>query len=276
MKYIVKKDMILMDFLLQQYPRKQVKNLLKFKQVQVNQNVISKFDYALTIGDAVIISKETQQTSNLDILYEDDEYIVINKPAGLLSMSDGKEKNKTAYHLVGEYLRKKDRQAKVFIVHRLDRETSGVLLFAKQEKFKNVLQEHWNDIVDTRGYMAVVEGKLQNKQGVIRNYLDENKTHHVYITKNGGKLAITNYRVVKEKKEYSLLEIFLDTGRKNQIRVHMESLGHSIVGDKKYGSRSNPMQRLGLHSHVLGFTHPITKKHMEFKAEMPTIFNRLF
>ncbi|MFV0395999.1 MAG: RluA family pseudouridine synthase [Coprobacillaceae bacterium] len=276
MKYIVKEKNTLLDFLLLHYARKQVKNLLKYKQVQVNNQVVTKFDYLLSVDDQVIISKESKQTNDLDIIYEDSECVVINKPAGLLSMSDGKEKQKTAYHLVGEYLRKKDRQAKVFIVHRLDRETSGVLLFAKQEKYKQLLQARWNDIVYKRGYIAIVEGVLKNKDGVIKNYLDENKTHQVYVTKKGGKLAITKYHVLATNKGYSVVEVFLDTGRKNQIRVHMQHIGHSIVNDKKYGATSNPIQRLGLHAHIFGFQHPVTKKKMEFTAPIPTEFNKIY
>jgi len=265
-----------MEYLLQYHSRKQIKIFLKYKQIYVNQNAITQFDYTLQPGDVLEIHREGIPKSNIDILYEDQECIVINKPSGLLSMSDGKEKDKTAYHQVREYLRKKDRQAKVFIVHRLDRETSGVLLFAKQEKYKNLLQEKWNTIVYKRGYVAIVEGTLKNKQGTIKNYLDESKTHHVYITKKGGKLAITNYKVLQENKGYSAVEVFLETGRKNQIRVHMQSLGHPIVNDKKYGGMSNPIQRLGLHAHILAFTHPTTNKKMEYTAPIPTAFKKVY
>lgn len=276
MKYTITNEIILMEYLLQHHSRKQIKIFLKYKQIYVNQDAVTQFDYPLHPGDIVEINKERKQKINLDILYEDYECIVINKSAGLLSMSDGKERDKTAYHQVREYIRQKDRQAKIFIVHRLDRETSGVLLFAKQEKYKNILQEKWNSIVYKRGYIAIVEGRLQNKQGVIKNYLDENRMHHVYITKKGGKLAITNYKVLQENKGYSVVEIFLDTGRKNQIRVHMQSLGNPIVNDKKYGGVSNPIQRLGLHAHILAFTHPVTNKKMEFNAPMPTEFKKLY
>lgn len=276
MKYTIKDKTVLMDYLLQHHSRKQIKIFLKYKQVYINQEVITQFDYPLQPGDMLEINKEGVKKTNLDILYEDHECIVINKSSGLLSMSDGKERDKTAYHQVREYVRQKDRQAKIFIVHRLDRETSGVLLFAKQEKYKNLLQEKWNSIVYKRGYIAIVEGTLKSKQGIIKNYLDENKTHHVYITKKGGKLAITNYKVLQENKGYSVVEIFLDTGRKNQIRVHMQSLGNPIVNDKKYGGLSNPIQRLGLHAHVLAFTHPTTNKKIEFYAPTPTEFKKIY
>lgn len=276
-KYYVKKESTLMDFLLNHYNKKNVKNLLKFKQVLVNGQVISQFDYQLNINDEIIVDKNASSNSSLDIIYEDKELIVINKPAGLLSMAGGNEKEKTAYHLVGEYLKSKNKNARVFIVHRLDKDTSGVLMFAKNEVMKNKLQNNWNEIVYKRGYLAIVEGKLKNKHGTIKNHLDESKTQMVYISNNGkGKLAITHYKVLKESRYNSLVEVFLDTGRKNQIRVHMQSLGHSIVGDKKYGATTNPIKRMGLHSHVFAFVHPDTKAKMEFKAVVPDEFKKMF
>lgn len=275
-EYQIKEDIELMGFLLNHYNKKSVKNLLKYKQVKVNGKNVSQFNYQLKLGDIVSVDKNNKDKLSFEILYEDDELVVINKPAGLLSISGGHEKEKTAYHLVGEYLRTKDKRAKVFVVHRLDKDTSGVLMFAKNEKIKNLLQKNWNQIVYKRGYLAIVEGKLKKKTGIIKNYLDESKTQMVYITNKGGKLAITNYQVLKESKFYSLVEVFLDTGRKNQIRVHMQSLGHSIIGDKKYGASTNPIKRMGLHSHLFGFVHPITKKKMEFEAKEPQEFKKIF
>ena len=276
-KYLVKKDILLMEFLLNYYNKKNVKNLLKYKLVKVNGEVVSQFNYQLKDSDVITIDKNNLNRSNLDIIYEDDELVVINKPSGLLSIAGGNEKEKTAYHLVGEYLKSKNKNAKVFVVHRLDKDTSGVLMFAKNEVIKNKLQDNWNEIVYKRGYLAIIEGKLKKKIGTIKNYLDESKTQMVYISNNRkGKLAITNYKVLKESRYNSLVEIFLDTGRKNQIRVHMQSLGHSIVGDKKYGSTTNPLKRVGLHSHILAFIHPDSKIKMEFEAVMPEEFKRLF
>ena len=273
MKYRVKKEMVLMDFLLIHYNRKNAKNYLKYKNVYVNNQNITQFDYLLKVDDTVEIKKE--ESSDLKILYEDQEFVVINKPSGLLSMSDGKEKEKTAYHLVSEHVKKENKKNKIFIVHRLDRDTSGVLMFCKNEKIRNQLQEQWNKIVKKRGYIALVEGKLKQKQGTIKNYLSESKTQQVYISRQG-KLAITHYRQVKTNGKYSLLEVFLDTGRKNQIRVHLSSLGHPIAGDKKYGATSNPIKRMGLHSHVFAFVHPDTKARMEFKAVVPEEFKKMF
>lgn len=274
-KYQVKKDILLMEFLLTFYNKNNVKKLLKYRQVKVNNVVISQYNHQLKIGDIVVIDKTETSDYNLNIIYEDKELIVINKPSGLLSIAGGNEKEKTAYHYVSKYLKSKNKEAKVFVIHRLDRDTSGVLMFAKNEVIKNKLQNNWNAIVNKRGYLAIVEGKLAKKKGTIKNYLDESKTQMVYIA-NKGKLAITNYTVLKESRYNSLLEIFLDTGRKNQIRVHMQSLGHSIIGDKKYGASTNPIKRMGLHSHTFAFTHPDTGVKMEFKAPIPDDFKTLF
>lgn len=275
-KYLVKKDILLMDFLLDFYNKKNVKNLLKYKQVKVNGEIISQFNYQLNKDDQVVIDKSEVNEIDLNIIYEDKELIVINKPSGLLSISGGNEKEKTAYHMVANYLKAKNKNAKIFVVHRLDKDTSGILMFAKNEMIKNKLQDNWNTLVFKRGYLAIVEGKLKKKQGTIKNYLAESKTQMVYITKNKGKLAITNYKVLKESSNNSLLEVFLDTGRKNQIRVHMQSLGHSIIGDKKYGAITNPIKRMGLHSHIFAFVHPDTKVKYEFKAPVPEEFKKIF
>ncbi|MCI9629761.1 RluA family pseudouridine synthase [Thomasclavelia cocleata] len=275
-KYLVKKDILLMEFLLNFYSKKNVKNLLKYKQVKVNGRVVSQFNYQLNKGDQVMIDKSEINETDLKIIYEDKELIVINKPSGLLSISGGGEKEKTAYHMVSKYLKAKNKNAKIFVVHRLDKDTSGVLMFAKNEVIKNKLQNNWNTIVSKRGYLAIVEGKLRKKHGTIKNYLAESKTQMVYITNNKGKLAITNYKVLKESSDNSLVEVFLDTGRKNQIRVHMQSLGHSVVGDKKYGAVTNPIKRMGLHCHIFAFVHPDTKAKYEFEAPVPEEFKKIF
>lgn len=276
MKYTVKENTSLMQFLVSHYPRKQVKLFLKYKQVYVNGKPISQFDYPVVLGDSIQIQKEKIGQQRLDILYEDSDYLVINKPAGLLSMSDGKEKQKTAYHVASEYVKQQHHTSKIFIVHRLDRETSGVLLFAKNEQSKKILQEKWNHYVYKREYIAIVEGYLSKKEGTIKSNLAEDKTHRVYVSKKEGKLAITKYQVLQERKGYSVVKVMLQTGRKNQIRVHMASLGHGIVNDKKYGAKSNPLQRLGLHAYALGFTHPKTKQKIECVAPVPDAFTILY
>lgn len=196
---------------------------------------------------------------------------MINKPYGLLSVSAGKETDNTAFSLVSYHLKRKTKNSKVFVVHRLDRETSGVLLFAKNEKMKKLLQNNWNDLVSKRGYIAVVEGKVKPKEATIKSWLKENKEYMVYSTKSksDGKLAITNYKVLQSNDNYSLLEIFIDTGRKNQIRVHMKDIKHPIIGDEKYNSKINPIKRLGLYAHILELTNPLTNKIMTFKIKIP-------
>ena len=270
---IVKKEISLIDFLMQSYNRKNAKNLLKYKQVYVNLQPVTQFDYMLKENDVVEIKKK--ETTSLDIIYEDQEFIVINKPSGMLSISDGKEKEKTAYHMVSEYLKKQDKRNKVFIVHRLDRETSGVLMFCKNEKIRDLLQDNWNNLVFERGYQAVVEGQIK-KQGTLKNYLAQSKSQVVYVTRQDqGKLAITHYQVIKQTKYFSLLDIHLDTGRKNQIRVQLSHIGHPIVGDKKYGAKTNIFKRLALHANRFGFSHPITQKKYLFEAKMPVALTKI-
>ena len=195
----------------------------------------------------------------LDILYEDKFIIVINKPSGLLTISTNKEKERTLFHYVYEYLKQKNKNNKIFIVHRLDKDTSGIVVFAKDERTKFYLQENWNDF--KRGYVAVVEGKVKNKKGVLKSYLMETKTLYTYsVNDKNGKLAITEYEKVLENKKYTMLSLNLKTGRKNQIRVQLSDLGNPIVGDKKYGIKKDPIRRMALHANYLEFIHPKTKE----------------
>ncbi len=269
----VKNQTMLQDFLLDFYNKKNVKKYLKYKQVHVNGSNDVRFDTICQPGDQVEI-KEGSKT-DLDIIYEDDELVVINKPAGLLSIAGGNEKEQTAYHHVSLYLKGKNPQARVFVLHRLDRDTSGILMFAKNEKIKKMLQDNWNEIVTHRGYYALCEGKLPKEKDRIVNYLKETKTQQVYIARDGKK-AITDYEVMKSSSRNTLARIFLRTGRKNQIRVTLASLNCPIVGDKKYGSVTNPIRRLGLHAFCFGFVHPVTKKKFYFETELPEEFERPF
>ena len=207
----------------------------------------------------------------LDIIYEDRSLLVVNKKAGLLTIATAKEKDRTLYHEVYMYLKKKNQ--KVFIVHRLDKDTSGVVLFAKTEKMKLLLQKDWNNLVKVREYLAIVEGKVEKEQAILTNYLMETKTLRTYITNSKkGQLAITKYKLIKYIKDYSVLQVFIETGRKNQIRVQLSNMRNPIIGDKKYGSTKNPIRRLGLHAHRLILINPITKKEMEFLAPIPDSF----
>jgi len=207
----------------------------------------------------------------LDILYEDKFIIVINKPSGLLTISTNKEKERTLFHYVYEYLKQKNKNNKIFIVHRLDKDTSGIVVFAKDERTKFYLQENWNDF--KRGYVAVVEGKVKNKKGVLKSYLMETKTLYTYsVNDKNGKLAITEYEKVLENKKYTMLSLNLKTGRKNQIRVQLSDLGNPIVGDKKYGIKKDPIRRMALHANYLEFIHPKTKEKIVIDIDIPNLF----
>jgi tRNA pseudouridine32 synthase/23S rRNA pseudouridine746 synthase/23S rRNA pseudouridine1911/1915/1917 synthase len=213
----------------------------------------------------------------LAIIYEDDDILVADKPAGLLTMGTDAEKTRTAYYILTDYVRKgcaKSRK-RIFIVHRLDRETSGVVVFAKSEEAKLRLQGQWEDV--EKKYLAVVYGRLTEKAGVITSYLAENRAYVVYSTPDAGKgkLARTAYKVLKETERFSLLEIGLLTGRKNQIRVHLADKGHPVVGDRKYGKSKDAYKRLALHSKSISFKHPISGRQLTFEAEVPGYFKQL-
>ena len=210
----------------------------------------------------------------LDIIYEDKEIIVVNKPTHLLTIGTEDEKINTLYYKVSEYVKKKHKSNKIFIVHRLDKDTSGIVLFAKTQEIKDALQDDWNNLCKTREYTAVVEGKVE-KSGRIEQYLKETKTLLTYVSKNkDGKLAITNYEPIKTSKAYSVVKINIETGRKNQIRVAMNSINHPIVGDKKYGSTKNPVRRVCLHASLLEVKHPFKNYTFKFEAKLPKEFKQ--
>lgn len=214
------------------------------------------------------------KNKKMDIIYEDKELLVINKPAGLLTIATEKEAIYTLYHQVREYVKKQNPKNKIFIVHRLDRETSGIVVFAKNEKLKKYLQEHWNEVAMIREYVGIVVGKVKKKKDTLQSYLAENKNHQVYSTNKKGVLAITNYETLAVNNAYSLLKIRIDTGRKNQIRVQLSELGYPIVGDKKYGVSKNPMGRMGLHASFLQLK--VKNKTYLWKANIPKEFKRMF
>ncbi len=207
----------------------------------------------------------------LDIIYEDKYLIVVNKPPKLLTVATDKEKNRTLFHFVSTYLKQKNKNNKVFIVHRLDFETSGLVLFAKSEKIKQCFQNNWDDV--ERKYIAVLTGKVEKKHDIIESYLMETKTLLTYSTNNSkGKFAKTEYEVISANDKFSIVRINLLTGRKNQIRVHMKDIGHPIVGDKKYGNCKGPYMLLQANS--LKFVHPITKKEVFLELKIPTVFKK--
>lgn len=261
--------------------RNNVKSLLSRRLVAVDGVPVSRFDTPLLPGQKVTILPSSAPRADalpFPILYEDEHLIVVNKPAKLLSVANEKEKLRTAYHMVTDYVKSKRIDDRIYVLHRLDRDTSGVLMFARDPETKELFQAHWNDMIVRRGYLAVVEGVPKPERDTIRSWLVETDTHLVFSGQPGpgAKEAVTSYQVVKAGSGYALLDITIETGRKNQIRVHMKELGCPVAGDKQYGSRTNPIGRLCLHANELAFTHPATGEPVVFKAKMPRDFNRVF
>ena len=280
----VKTQAKLLDFLLENISgmsRNNIKALLKRRQVAVDGAPIAQFDFIVFPGDTVMIGKmrlDRRKPSMVDIIYEDDEMIAINKPQGLLSIASDKEKAITAYRQVTDHVRLTNKHARVFVVHRLDQDTSGVLLFAKNDELRTRWQDKWNDLVIKRGYYAIVAGVPKKEADTLKHYLKETTTHLMYISDRpgDGQLAITNYKVIKASDKYALLDVNIDSGRKNQIRVQLRHIGHPVVGDDKYDTLLNPINRLGLHAYTLKLRHPDHDKVYEFKAPLPASFNNLF
>ncbi len=280
--YTVAESTELLPFLLEMMTkssRNSVKSVLTRGQVAVDGKMVKQHNHLLQVGQTVTILKNQAALNEnkligVSILHEDEDIIVINKEAGLLTMASKNENEMTAYRQLTDYVKNSNPKNRIYIVHRLDRDTSGVLLFAKSEEVKEALQEKWNEIVKERLYTALVEGVVRKKEGTISSWLKESKTFKVYSspTDNGGQHAVTHYKKVQSSKQFSLLEVRLETGRKNQIRVHMEELGHPVAGDKKYGSTVNPIKRLGLHATVLALLHPRTGELVRFHAEVPKAF----
>mgnify|MGYP003086455636 FL=1 len=254
-------------------PRKRIKQYLEHGSIYVNNSRTTKYNYKLNIGNIITIESKNNASLPFDILYEDMHIIVVNKPSGLLTIATDKEKSETLYHKVREYLKVKNKNAKVFIVHRLDKDTSGVVLLAKDEETKNMLQDGWNSNAH-RSYVAVVHGKLKSKSDRCIQYLKETKTNLVYVSKDGLE-AITNYNVVKENDKYTLVAIDIETGRRNQIRVLFNSMGNPIVGDKKYFIKKDNEKRLYLHANRLQVYYPHKKEVMLFETKTPIEFKNI-
>jgi len=262
--------------------RKVIKSVLRDRQVAIDGSPVTQFDHPLKPGQHVEVSWEKSiawpQPKELHLVFEDPDIIVINKPAGLLTVATAKEKRKTAYSMLSSYIKKENPDNKIFVIHRLDRETSGLLMFAKSEIAQKRIQESWSSSISQRTYVGVVEGRVTRREGAITSWLSESKAFIVYSAQNPqhGKKAVTNYKVLQANSNFSLLQINLETGRKHQIRVHMQDIDHPIIGDKKYGSTTNPLRRLGLHARVLAFIHPITAERCHFETPIPEKFISLF
>lgn len=280
----VRDEIILMPFLLQrlkQKSRDNIKSLLRNKRVLVNGQAVTQFNHPLIPGDRVEVRWEAaiegSINRNLSILYEDDHLIVIDKHSGLLTIATDKEKDRTAYTMLSSHVKLQNPANRIFIIHRLDRDTSGVMMFAKSERVQSIMQSEWKERVKERTYIAVVEGQVVEAEGKISSYIYESKSLVMHSSQNPdkGELAVTRFRRLKSNSDFSLLEVNLETGKKNQIRIHMQEMGHSIAGDRKYGASGNPIGRLGLHASVLAFIHPVTGKDMRFELKAPARFRRL-
>lgn len=265
--------------LLKEQSKSSVKALLAHGQILINGNVTTQFDAPLEPGDEVMISynrgKVVFNNPLLNIVWEDEFLIVVNKKEGLLSVSTQKENERTAFHILSDYLKKSDPRNKLFVLHRLDRETSGLMMFAKSRAVQEKMQSNWNEVITERTYVAVVEGRPEKDSGLINTQLKENDKARVYVVNEGGKESITRYKVLRSNGSYSLLELNLETGRKNQIRAQMEYIGHPIAGDFKYNAETSPAGRLMLHAQKLYFIHPETGEEMCFDTRIPDSFKSL-
>ncbi|HEV3272733.1 MAG TPA: RluA family pseudouridine synthase [Candidatus Methylacidiphilales bacterium] len=283
----VSKPSELLAYLFEAWPetkRKQVRAWLKFGSVAVNGKVVTQFDHGLKPGDTVTIrpkgmaAPETKLAGGIRVRHEDADIIVIEKPAGLLSIASASEEEKTAYAFLTDHVRLGNPRGRerVWVVHRLDRETSGLMIFAKNEEAKVALQNGW-DAVEKK-YLAVVEGAPAGDAGKFDSHLDESNPLKVYPAKSEGaetRRAVTRYRVMKKGGEATLVELTLETGRRHQIRVQLAEAGCPIVGDKKYGAETNPIKRIALHATSLRFIHPVTRKEMRFDSALPGDLGRL-
>ncbi|GHT12504.1 pseudouridine synthase [Bacteroidia bacterium] len=282
----VKEPIELMAFLAIHFNGKShtaLKSMLSHKQVCVNGKVVSQFNHPLQPSDSVTINttggKYELKHAKVKIVFEDDALIVIEKSEGLLAVAtDDRQDELTAFSILSAYLKKKDPRNRLFIVHRIDRETSGLIMFAKSKEVQLRLQDNWHENVKERVYIAVVEGVPDKEEDTIVSYLRESKAFKIHsgYREDEGKEAITHYRIMRKNDAYAMLKVELETGRKNQIRVHMQEIGHPIIGDKKYGAAPSPIGRIGLHARVLAFVHPVTHEVIRFETPIPKKFNALF
>ena len=281
-KYIeipVREESNLMDFLLKQMgiTKNRAKDLLTGRAVSLDRKLTTHYDTPLRPGQVVRVSRHRQNTMLLNkyvkIVYEDKDIIVIEKSEGILSMAST-PKQYCVKNVLDEYFEKRHFKCTAHVVHRLDRETSGLMIYAKNIETAKILEDNWHDMVYDRRYIAVLCGKVEKEGGTIQSWLRESKSFVTYSspTDNGGKLAITHYHRLRYTDEFSLVEMKLETGRKNQIRVHMADLGNPVAGDQKYGNGRDPLHRLALHAYRLNFYHPITREQMEFETPIPKEF----
>lgn len=291
--YIVREDAKLLEWLLAnlQESRTKVKATLSGHGIKVNGKVVTQFDYELHPGMKVMVSKSKQnrefKNHYLRIVYEDRYIVVIDKKPGILSMAAG-HSSLNVKTILDEYFHQTRQHCQAHIVHRLDRDTSGLMIYAKDKQTEMALEADWHNIVFDRRYVAVLSGIVENDEGTIENWLKDNKAYYTFSSPydNGGRFAITHFKVMERTApagtpassggQYSLVEFKLETGRKNQIRVHAADMGHPVCGDTKYGNGDDPIARLCLHAYMLCFYHPVTHRPMEFRTDIPQSFLQIF
>lgn len=279
----VKENAPLLEYLINNVSesRSKLKATLQGRGIAVNGRMVTQFDYQLKAGDKIIISRHKKQNQfksrYVKIVYEDKWLVVVEKNIGILSMAAG-HSSLNVKSVLDDYFLKSRQKCRAHVVHRLDRDTSGLMVYAKDIETEQILEHNWHQIVYDRRYIAVVSGEMEQDNGTIANWLKDNKAYITYSspTDNGGKYAVTHFQVLNRTTEHSLVEYKLETGRKNQIRVHSADMGHPVCGDVKYGNGDDPLHRLCLHAYMLCFTHPVTGEPMEFSTPIPTAFRSLF
>jgi len=282
--YVVEAPGALLEWLLSHVDksRSKVKATLQGRGVKVDGKVVSQFDFALQPGMKVSVSKTKRNQQGfksryVNIVYEDRWLIVVEKAVGILSMAAG-HSSLNVKSVLDDYFHRSRQKCRAHVVHRLDRDTSGLMVYAKDIDTEQAFEREWHQMVYDRRYVAVVSGEVEQDGGTIANWLKDNKAYVTYSSPvdNGGKYAVTHFHVLARATDYSLVEYRLETGRKNQIRVHSADMGHPVCGDRKYGDGNDPLHRLCLHAWLLCFTHPVTGEPMEFETPIPTAFRRLF
>ena len=281
--YVVEEEAPLLEWLLAHLKgsKTKIKATLQGRGIKVNGKVTTQFDYQLQPGAKIAVSqtKKNDQFKSryVKVVYEDRWLVVVEKNVGILSMAAG-HKSLNVKSVLDDYFKKSGQRCTAHVVHRLDRDTSGLLVYAKDMETEQILERNWHEIVYDRRYVAVVSGEVEPDEGTIANWLRDNKAYYTYSSPvdNGGKYAVTHFHVLNRTTEHSLVEFQLETGRKNQIRVHAADMGHPVCGDPKYGNGDDPIHRLCLHACVLCFYHPVTNERMEFDTPIPTQFLQLF
>lgn len=281
-QYNVDKEVPLLEYLLATLPgsKNKIKDILQGRGIKVNGRIVTQYNYMLMPGMKVSVSNskknDTFKSRYVNIVYEDQYIIVIEKKPGILSMAAG-HSSLNVKSVLDEYFHKTRQKCRAHVVHRLDRDTSGLMIYAKDMETEQILEHEWHDIVFDRRYVALCSGRYEEQTGTIANWLKDNKAYVTYSSPvdNGGKYAVTHYYVLDASAEHSLIEFKLETGRKNQIRVHTADMGHPVCGDVKYGNGDSPLHRLCLHAYVLCFYHPVTRRPMEFFTAIPSQFKEV-